>query len=47
MERVNASGFGLTIGSIGATVNNTCVRNITFRDATMHRTLKGICASVA
>jgi len=38
-ERVNASGFGLTIGSIGG---GDVVRNITFRDAYMHRTVKGI-----
>lgn len=38
IERVNASGFGLTIGSIG----RTNVRNITFRDAYMHHTVKGI-----
>lgn len=37
IERVNASGLGLTIGSIASTV-----RNITFRDAYMHHTYKGI-----
>jgi len=37
IERVNASGVGLTIGSIASTV-----RNITFRDAYMHHTHKGI-----
>ena len=37
IERVNASGVGLTIGSIASTV-----RNITFRDAYMHHTFKGI-----
>jgi len=37
IERVNASGVGLTIGSIASTV-----RNITFRDAYMHHTSKGI-----
>ena len=37
-ERINASGIGLTIGSIGDSV----VRNITFRDCYMHHTLKGI-----
>lgn len=37
-ERINASGFGLTIGSI----SNSHVRNITFRDARMHKTSKGI-----
>lgn len=37
-ERINASGVGLTIGSIGGTT----VRNITFRDCHMHHTYKGI-----
>lgn len=37
-ERITASGIGLTIGSIGATV----VNNITFRDCFMHHTWKGI-----
>ena len=36
IERVNASGVGLTIGSIASTV-----RNVTFRDAYMHHTHKG------
>ena len=33
-ERIEASGIGLTIGSIGAST----VRNITFRDCHMHKT---------
>jgi len=37
-ERINASGIGLTIGSIGASI----VNNITFRDCYMHHTYKGI-----
>jgi hypothetical protein len=37
-ERINASGLGLTIGSIGSST----VRNITFRDIYMHHTYKGI-----
>ena len=37
-ERIEASGLGLTIGSIGSSV----VRNITFRDCHMHKTVKGI-----
>ena len=37
-ERINASGVGLTIGSIGSSTN----RNITFRDIYMHNTYKGI-----
>ena len=35
-ERVNASGVGLTIGSIG----NSIVNNITFRDSFMYHTWK-------
>lgn len=38
IERINASGVGLTIGSIEGSV----VRNITFRDCYMHHTWKGI-----
>jgi hypothetical protein len=41
-ERINASGVGLTIGSIGPSTSHTCVRNITFRDSIMHDTFKGI-----
>ena len=37
-ERINASGLGLTIGSIGDSINN----NITFRDIRMHNTYKGV-----
>ena len=37
-ERIEASGMGLTIGSIG----HARVRNITFRDCTMPSTYKGI-----
>jgi len=37
IERVNASGFGLTIGSIASNVDN-----VTFRDSYMHHTHKGI-----
>eukprot|EP00041_Stephanoeca_diplocostata_P026189 m.699775 g.699775 ORF g.699775 m.699775 type:complete len:429 (-) comp22906_c0_seq19:2120-3406(-) len=37
-ERINASGLGLTIGSIGGSI----VRNITFRDCYMDETVKGI-----
>jgi polygalacturonase len=37
-ERIEASGLGLVIGSIGG----SRVNNITFRDAVMHRTFKGI-----
>ena len=37
-ERINASGLGLVIGSIGGST----VRNITFRDCNMHHTFKGI-----
>lgn len=38
IERVRASGIGLTIGSIG----NDIVSNVTFRDAYMHNPYKGI-----
>ena len=38
-ERIEASGMGLTIGSIG----HARVRNITFRDCTMPSTYKGLC----
>ena len=37
-ERINASGIGLTIGSIG----RSTVENITFRDCYMHNTFKGV-----
>lgn len=37
-ERIQASGVGLTIGSIGGST----VNNITFRDCYMHKTFKGI-----
>ena len=37
-ERINASGVGLTIGSIGGSKNS----NITFRDCRMHHTFKGM-----
>ncbi len=40
-ERLNASGVGLTIGSIGPSTAHTCVKNITFRDIYMHRTFVG------
>lgn len=42
IERINASGVGLTIGSISGSV----VRNITFRDSYMHNTYKGIYVKV-
>jgi len=42
IERVNASGLGFTIGSLGATSNTSCVRNITIKDSTMINTVKGI-----
>jgi len=37
-ERITASGIGLTIGSIGSSL----VKNITFRDISMHDSYKGI-----
>lgn len=36
------SGVGLTIGSIGPSVDHTCVRNITFRNIEMPNTFKGV-----
>lgn len=41
-ENINASGVGLTVGSIGPHVDHNCVRNITFRNVEMPRTFKGI-----
>ena len=38
IERLHASGLGLTIGSIGESE----VNNITFRDIVMHNTVKGV-----
>lgn len=40
-ERINASGLGLTIGSIGLH-EPVLVRNITFRQCRMRKTVKGI-----
>ena len=37
-ERIEASGVGVTIGSIGGST----VKNITFRDINMHNSYKGI-----
>ena len=45
VERVHASGLGLTVGSIGGSSvpgAPTCVRNITFRDSVMRNTVKGV-----
>ena len=42
IEDVNASGLGLTVGSIEPTPNHACIRNVTFRRANMHHTVKGI-----
>eukprot|EP00957_Ditylum_brightwellii_P062995 4780789-Ditylum_brightwellii.AAC.1 len=39
-ERINGTGVGLTIGSIGG--NTSHVRNITFRDSYLYKTFKGI-----
>jgi Glycosyl hydrolases family 28 len=38
VERVNCSGLGLVVGSIGRTL----VRNITFRDSYLYRSVKGL-----
>ncbi|GMH60296.1 hypothetical protein TrRE_jg12934 [Triparma retinervis] len=42
IENVEASGLGLTVGSITPSAHHSCIRNITFRGALMHRTFKGI-----
>ena len=42
IEDVQASGLGLTIGSISPSPHHACIKNVTFRRATMHRTFKGI-----
>ena len=42
VENVNASGLGLTVGSIEPTLHHACIKNITFRNAYMHHTYKGI-----
>lgn len=42
IENVEASGLGLTVGSIKPTTNHACIKNITFRNAYMHHTFKGI-----
>ena len=42
IERVQASGLGLTVGAIHPTRHHNCIRNVTFRKARMHHTFKGI-----
>ena len=42
VERVEASGLGLTIGAVHPTRAHNCVRNVTFRSARMHHTYKGL-----
>ena len=42
IENVNASGLGLTVGAVHPSPNHNCVRNVTFRNAYMHHTFKGI-----
>lgn len=42
VENVNASGLGLTIGAIHPSKAHNCIRNVTFRNAYMHHTYKGI-----
>ena len=42
IERINASGLGLTVGAVHPSRDHNCVRNVTFRDARMHHTFKGI-----
>jgi polygalacturonase len=41
-ERIEASGLGLTIGSIGPSKHHSCVRDITFRNCTMKNSYKGL-----
>ncbi|KRX05518.1 Pectin lyase fold/virulence factor [Pseudocohnilembus persalinus] len=41
-EDINASGVGLTVGSIGPNKLHTCVKNITFQNIYMDKTFKGI-----
>eukprot|EP00948_MAST-09A_sp_MAST-9A-sp1_P003104 g3104.t1 len=42
VENVYASGLGLTVGAIHPNPNHTCIKNVTFRNAYMHHTYKGI-----
>jgi polygalacturonase len=42
VENVEASGLGLTVGSIKPTPDHACIKNVTFRNAYMHHTFKGI-----
>lgn len=42
VERVNVSGVGLTVGSIGPSAHHSCVRNVTFRDSIMPNSFKGL-----
>jgi polygalacturonase len=42
VENVEASGLGLTVGSITPSEHHSCIKNITFRNAHMHKTWKGI-----
>jgi len=42
IENVEASGLGLTVGAVHPSLGHNCVRNVTFRNARMHHTFKGI-----
>ena len=42
IENINASGLGLTVGSIEPTLNHACIKNVTFRNAFMFHSYKGI-----
>ena len=42
LQDVAASGLGLTVGSIEPTRDHACIKNVTFRRASMHHTYKGI-----
>jgi hypothetical protein len=41
-EHLNASGVGLSIGSIGASGHHSCINNITFRHSIMPNSFKGL-----
>jgi polygalacturonase len=42
IERINASGLGLTVGAIHPSLGHNCIKNVTFRHAHMHHSYKGI-----
>ena len=42
VENISASGLGLTVGAIHPSRDHNCINNVTFRNAYMHHTFKGI-----